>query len=84
MPSDQVLAARTPGGRFAPGHTGNPKGRPPGGRNHQSLAARLDRMVATEAVGIVAALLARAKAGDALAADVILARAWPAANGAAS
>jgi hypothetical protein len=83
MPQEQVSAARTVTGRFAAGATGNPRGRPRGSRNHEHLVDRLDRMVANEAVGIVATLLERAKAGDALAADVILARAWPAANGAA-
>ena len=30
---------RTPDGRFAPGHTGNPKGRAPGSRNKATQAA---------------------------------------------
>jgi hypothetical protein len=75
MPSDQALAARTDRGRFAPGHTGNPGGRPPGSRNRTGLTARLDKLVAAGAVGLVEGLLERARAGDASAA-VLLARPW--------
>jgi hypothetical protein len=74
MPSDQPAAAtaRVAGGRFAPGHTGNPHGRPKG--SGRGLAARLDKLVAAEAVGLVEGLLERARAGDASAAAVLLAR----------
>jgi hypothetical protein len=51
--------------QFAPGHSGNPGGRLPGSRNRTGLAARLDKMVAAEAVGLVEGLLERAHAGDA-------------------
>jgi hypothetical protein len=80
MPSDQTSAppARVTGGRFAPGHTGNPRGRPRGSRNGGGLAARLDRLVAAEAVGLVQGLLERAKAGDVEAAVAVLARPWAA------
>jgi hypothetical protein len=64
--------------KFAPGHSGNPTGRPPGSRNRAGLAARLDRLVTAAATDIVEGLVERARAGDALAADVLLQRAWPA------
>jgi hypothetical protein len=78
MPLEQVsaAAARVDRGRFAPGRSGNPRGRPPGSRNGGGLAARLDKMVAVEAVRLVQGLLERAKAGDASAAAVLLARPW--------
>jgi hypothetical protein len=78
MPSDQTSAppARVTGGRFAPGHTGNPRGRPSGSRNGGGLTARLDRLVAVAAESIVAGLVERAKEGDAEAAAVVLARLW--------
>jgi hypothetical protein len=62
--------------QFTPGTSGNPGGRPPGSHNRTGLAARLDKMVAAEAKGIVAGLVERARAGDAFAAAVLLARPW--------
>lgn len=79
MASEPASApTRTTGGRFAPGSTGNPRGRPRGSRNRQGLAARLDKLVAAAAVGLVEGLLERARAGDASAAAVLLARPWAA------
>ena len=74
MPSDQASAARTAAGRYLPGTSGNPRGRPRG--SGRGLAARLDRLVAAAAEGIVAGLVERAKAGDADAAAVLLRRPW--------
>lgn len=61
-------------GRFAPGNPGGP-GRPQGSRNTASLL--LDQLADGEAEAILAEVIAKAKAGDMKAADMILARAWP-------
>lgn len=60
--------------RFAPGNPGGP-GRPQGSRNAASLM--LDRLADGEAEAILAEVIAKAKAGDMKAAEMILARAWP-------
>ncbi len=74
MPIEPICTDR---GRFVPGHTGNPRGRPPGSRNHEHLADRLDKLALASAEAIVEGLIERAKAGDALCADLVLSRAWP-------
>lgn len=60
-------------GRFAPGQSGNPKGRPP---TSASLAAMRAR-IAQDLDGIVDALVAQAKAGDTNAARLLLERVLP-------
>lgn len=65
-------------GRFKPGQSGNPKGKPKGARN---LTARmLDELAAGSAEQIVKRLLKRASRSDA-AAITILARVWPVPRG---
>src|SRR5215207_6317623 len=59
--------------RWAPGQSGNPKGRPKGSRNRASLL--LEHLIEGEAV--VRALLAAAKGGDVPAARALLDRLVP-------
>ncbi|MFC0408971.1 DUF5681 domain-containing protein [Roseomonas elaeocarpi] len=66
-------------GRFTPGRSGNPAGRPAGSRNKATVM--LDAVAEGEAAEVLRALLARARQGDAQAAGLILARCWPARRG---
>jgi hypothetical protein len=65
-----------PSGRFRRGVSGNPGGRPAGSRNRASLVA--DALADGELEGIVKQVIEDAKAGDAKAREIVLARAWPA------
>src|SRR6478672_7727679 len=60
----QPQPARTADGRFLPGHSGNPAGRPPRARDAGRLM--LDR-IAANAEALTAALIERACAGDRMA-----------------
>lgn len=64
---------RTTGGRFAPGQSGNPKGRPPGQTPKARLRASLDKAMP----GILQTLIDQAKSGDSQAAIALLDRAIP-------
>ena len=70
---------RGPGGRFREGQSGNPAGRRPGSRNRASLV--LDALADGEAEAVLEAMVERAKQGDLKAAELVLARAWPARKG---
>jgi hypothetical protein len=61
------------GGRFAPGTSGNPKGRPPGAGEVVKLRAAIAKHVPA----IVEKLVEQAKAGDAAAARILLERVLP-------
>ena len=67
-------------GRFQPGQSGNPSGRPPGSRSRVLLA--LEAIGEGEAEAIVRAMAEKAKEGDAAAARAILDRIWPPRKGA--
>lgn len=67
-------------GRFHPGQSGNPKGRPTGSRSKVLLA--LDALGEKEAESIVNAMIEKAKGGDANAGRAILDRIWPPRKGA--
>lgn len=60
-------------GRFRAGESGNVKGRPPG----RGLSQELRRALQGAAPSILKAMIAKAIAGDVLAARVVLARAMP-------
>jgi Family of unknown function (DUF5681) len=61
--------------RWAPGQSGNPKGRPKGSRNRASLL--LEHLIEGEGEAVVQALLAAAKGGDVSAARALLDRLVP-------
>jgi Family of unknown function (DUF5681) len=58
----QFSAARSAGGQFAPGVSGNPAGRPKGSRNRSTLL--MASLGEADAEAVVAAAVAKAKAGD--------------------
>lgn len=62
-------------GRFAPGQSGNPAGRPKGTR-HQALVA-LDAIGAEGAERVLRRVMAMADNGDLKACELILTRLWP-------
>lgn len=61
--------------KFQPGQSGNPAGKPPG---TLSEAGRLRAAIREHVPAIIAAMVKRAKGGDATAAKVLLERALPA------
>jgi hypothetical protein len=67
-------------GRFKPGQSGNPRGKPPGTRNPALVA--LERIGQGNAEGILQAVIIAARGGDMQAARIILDRVWPARRGA--
>jgi hypothetical protein len=67
--------AQHQGGRWQPGQSGNPAGRPRGSR-HEALKA-LDAIGAEGAAEVMQAVVAAAKDGDMRAADILLRRLWP-------
>lgn len=67
-------------GKFRPGQSGNPNGRPAGSRS-KTLTA-LDALGEREAEAIVKATIENAKKGDGVAARTILDRVWPSRKGA--
>jgi hypothetical protein len=75
-------AARNQRGRpFAPGQSGNPAGKPKGARHRTTLLA--ERLMQTDVVEVVHAVINQAKGGDTSAAKLILERIAPVRRGAA-
>ena len=68
-----MTGTRTTKGRFPPGASGNPKGRPPGAGE----VAKLRASIAGHVPAIVTKLVEQAKAGDAAAARLLLERVLP-------
>jgi hypothetical protein len=64
------------GSRFKPGTSGNPKGKPKGAK-HKALIA-LDQIGADAAREVLQSTIAAAKRGNSRAAEILLARLWPA------
>lgn len=63
------------GGRWQPGKSGNPTGKPPGAR-HAALLA-LDAIGTEGAEDVMRSVVVAAKGGDMRAADILLRRLWP-------
>jgi hypothetical protein len=66
-------------GKWKPGQSGNPRGKPKGARNHVLLA--LDKIGGEAAQAVLEKAVEAAKGGDARAAELILSRVWPARKG---
>jgi hypothetical protein len=79
MLAEATTETRSAAGRFAPGHSGNPAGRPKGARNRATLAA--EALLAENAEGLARKLVDAALGGDGPALRFALARFCPAANG---
>lgn len=73
--ANAAMQQRARGRPFAPGTSGNPRGRPAGSRPLALL--KLDALAEAEAAAIVRQLIRDAKRGDGAAAAQLLARAWP-------
>src|SRR3954462_8396114 len=67
-------------GRFKPGQSGNPVGRPTGSRSR--LSSALDAQAAEAIEEIVQGRIEAAKGGDTQASKIILERMWPTRKGA--
>ncbi len=66
-------------GRFAPGQSGNPAGKPKGTRHRITLLA--ERLMENDAQEVVRAVLAAARGGDMVAAKLVLERVLPVRRG---
>ena len=63
-------------GQFRPGQSGNPRGRARGSRNRATVL--LEKLMAGEAEAVTRAVIEKAKAGDLMAARIVLDRILPA------
>lgn len=70
---------RLQGGSFAPGHSGNPAGRPAGSRNRATVL--MDLLAEGQGEEILRKTLEDAKRGDANARKLVLDRIWPVRKG---
>jgi hypothetical protein len=79
MSSASAAILRTEHGRFVPGVSGNPSGRPKGARNHATVLR--EALSEGDAEGLVGIAVALALAGDKALVRFLLSRVWPAARG---
>ena len=76
MTDQPEKSAPNQGRRFKPGQSGNPAGKPKGAK-HKALIA-LDTIGSEAAIEILQSTIAAAKRGNSRAAEILLARLWPA------
>jgi Family of unknown function (DUF5681) len=74
-PANPAKTGRLPDGRFAPGSSHNPKGRPQGSRHKTSLM--LEKIMAADAEAIVRKIVETAKSGDLTAGRIVTDRLYP-------
>jgi hypothetical protein len=79
MSPASAAVTRTQVGRFAPGVSGNPKGRPNGSRNHATVLR--EALSEGDAEGLAKIAISLALAGDKALVRFLLSRVWPAARG---
>ena len=79
MTGEPETTGRVQDGRFKPGQSGNPAGRPRGSRHRVTMLA--EKLMSDDAQGIVKAVLDAAQKGDMSAARLILDRIAPARKG---
>lgn len=75
----ETTGTKQAAGRFRPGQSGNPAGRPRGSR-HAALAA-LDAIGEKGAMAVLRKVVSSAKRGDLRAAEILLRRLWPEGKG---
>ena len=74
-PESPLKDQRSERGRFQPGRSGNPAGKPAGTR-HAALVA-LDAIGQENAAAVLQSVVEAAQTGDMRAAEILLRRAWP-------
>jgi hypothetical protein len=79
MLAEATTETRSAAGRFAPGHSGNPAGRPKGARNRATLAA--EALLAENVEGLMGKLIEDGLAGDGPTLRFLIGRLCPAATG---
>jgi Family of unknown function (DUF5681) len=79
MSINPEIAGRIQGGRFVPGVSGNPAGKPPGARARATRLA--EKLMSGDAEAVVRAVIDAAKGGDMTAAKIILDRIAPPCRG---
>ena len=78
-PINPEIAGRIQDGRFVPGVSGNPAGKPPGARARATRLA--EKLMAGDAEAVVRAVIEAAKGGDMTAARLVLDRIAPPCRG---
>jgi hypothetical protein len=79
MSINPEIAGRIQGGRFVPGVSGNPAGKPPGARARATRLA--EQLMSNDAEAVVRAVIEAAKGGDMTAAKIVLDRIAPPCRG---
>ena len=79
MSINPEIAGRIQGGRFVPGVSGNPAGKPPGARARATRLA--EKLMADDIEGVVKAVVTAAQGGDMQACKIVLDRIAPPCRG---